>query len=238
MDSKIRLRFAGESFPPCVVYKIFVQVKRNYISGSLRFQGGSIDAARSACNQMGVTKYREQLALDILMQTEQPFEAVNSHHAMKIVRTLDKTPVAYGGRGNDWRLLFDDDQYYIRNIVKLSPEVADDLPSSSIAMLDKLCTQPSVIRTVLSRCTENPSRAQSRISLATRQKRRKAHQSWLTSTEVPPSSTLTTSLSASDLRRVSEMDYTTYNQSSGDEMWEKEAATLVKWTENLEAENI
>lgn len=67
LNVKIKFRFAGDEYPPYVVFKIYTQTHdgntAKYINGKDVIKS---NAAREACNQMGSRQYFNLMILDNL----------------------------------------------------------------------------------------------------------------------------------------------------------------------------
>ncbi|XP_010213089.1 PREDICTED: putative uncharacterized protein CXorf58 homolog [Tinamus guttatus] len=111
MECKVRFRFAGQEFPPFVVFKIFRHTQgksSKYISGK-RIISPSNEAAADACKLMGSRKYYEQIVQDELQYEKQRItdetDVATMKDYMHYMSSLDETPAYFGGRNNCWRRL-------------------------------------------------------------------------------------------------------------------------------------
>uniref|UniRef100_A0A8C6YPB9 Uncharacterized protein n=1 Tax=Nothoprocta perdicaria TaxID=30464 RepID=A0A8C6YPB9_NOTPE len=111
MECKVRFRFAGQEFPPFVVFKIFRHTQgksSKYISGK-RIISPSNEAAADACKLMGYRKYYEQILQDELQYQKQRItdetDVATMKDYMHYISSLDETPAYFGGRNNCWRRL-------------------------------------------------------------------------------------------------------------------------------------
>ncbi|KAM8819836.1 uncharacterized protein CXorf58 homolog [Eudromia elegans] len=111
MECKVRFRFAGQEFPPFVVFKIFRHTQgksSKYISGK-RIISPSNEAAADACKLMGYRKYYEQIVQDELQYQQQRItdetDVATMKDYMHYISSLDETPAYFGGRNNCWRRL-------------------------------------------------------------------------------------------------------------------------------------
>ncbi|XP_062433240.1 uncharacterized protein CXorf58 homolog [Rhea pennata] len=111
MKCKVRFRFAGQEFPPFIVFKIFRNTQgkgSRYISGK-RIISPSNEAAADACKLMGYRKYYEQIVQDELQYQKQRITDETDIATMKdymhYISNLDETPAYFGGRNNCWRRL-------------------------------------------------------------------------------------------------------------------------------------
>nr|XP_060486083.1 uncharacterized protein CXorf58 homolog [Panthera onca] len=111
MKCKVRFRFSGETFPPVIVFKIFLHTEGhgyNYFSGK-KFLKPSSEAVADACKIMGKRRFCHQV-----MEEERFFQKfkitdeidiVTLQDYMQYSSLLDETPASYGGRNNYWRKL-------------------------------------------------------------------------------------------------------------------------------------
>ncbi|XP_025959174.1 uncharacterized protein CXorf58 homolog [Dromaius novaehollandiae] len=111
MNCKVRFRFAGQEFPPFIVFKIFRHTQgkgSKYISGK-RIISPSNEAAADACKLMGYRKYYEQIVQDELQYQKQRItdetDVATMKDYMHYTSNLDETPAYFGGRNNCWRRL-------------------------------------------------------------------------------------------------------------------------------------
>ena len=64
LHARLRFRFGGSSFPPVILYKIFVNANVQYVAGTTQILAGS-KAAEDACDRMGERKYFDIVLSDI-----------------------------------------------------------------------------------------------------------------------------------------------------------------------------
>ena len=67
LHARLRFRFGGESFPPIILYKIFINASVLYVSGATHILPGS-EAAQDACDRMGDRRYFDLVLGDIERQ--------------------------------------------------------------------------------------------------------------------------------------------------------------------------
>ncbi|KAL0587921.1 putative uncharacterized protein CXorf58 [Plecturocebus cupreus] len=111
MKGKVRFRFRGETFPPFIVFKIFLHTEGHgykYFSGKNVFRLSS-EAVIDACKLMGEKKFHR-----IMMEDKRIFwnskitdikDVVTMQDYMQYRSFLDEAPASYGGRNNSWRKL-------------------------------------------------------------------------------------------------------------------------------------
>ncbi|XP_072812672.1 uncharacterized protein CXorf58 homolog [Vicugna pacos] len=111
MKCKVRFRFSGETFPPLIVFKIFLHTEGHgykYFSGKNLLKPSS-EAVVDACKMMGEKKFYHQI-----MEDEHLFQKFKITDKIDIVTLkdyvqysslLDETPASSGGRNNYWRRL-------------------------------------------------------------------------------------------------------------------------------------
>ncbi|XP_032331561.1 LOW QUALITY PROTEIN: putative uncharacterized protein CXorf58 homolog [Camelus ferus] len=111
MKCKVRVRFSGETFPPLIVFKIFLHTEGHgykYFSGKNLLKPSS-EAVVDACKVMGEKKFYHQI-----MEDEHLFQKFKITKKIDIVTLkdyvqysslLDETPASSGGRNNYWRRL-------------------------------------------------------------------------------------------------------------------------------------
>ena len=107
--SRVRFRFAGESFPPSIMYKIFSKgINVHYVSAKKLIQPGSL-AAIDSCAMMGSRKFIEQVLIDEMYIRQYEYvdadNVTNRHEFVKHMNRLDEAPINFGGRNNLWREL-------------------------------------------------------------------------------------------------------------------------------------
>jgi len=106
-----RFRFAGEEFPPYIVFKIFLKTDGHgikYLSGKKAIRPDT-EAAVDSCNLMGNRKYFDQMISDLCEENQSEihdeFDVSNLKDYMKYISTLDERSARTGGKGNPWRTL-------------------------------------------------------------------------------------------------------------------------------------
>ncbi|KAM7044882.1 uncharacterized protein CXorf58 homolog [Molossus nigricans] len=111
MKCKVRFRFNGETFPPLIMFKIFLHTGGHgykYFSGKNMIQSSS-KALSDACKIMGRKKFYEQILEDERLSQKfkitDEIDIVTVQDYMKYSSLLDKTPASSGGRNNCWRRL-------------------------------------------------------------------------------------------------------------------------------------
>lgn len=113
MNVRIKFRFAGDEFPPYIVFKIYTHIcdghVAKYIDGRNMIKPNSI-AAKEACNQMGNRKYFNIMITDTLQQQDKtnithPDHVVSLKEHMQYSSLIDDMPAYLGGRSNAWRRL-------------------------------------------------------------------------------------------------------------------------------------
>ena len=76
--AKIRFRFAGDEFPPFIVFKIFIQtdgVGLKYLSGRRTIKPAS-EAAVDSCKLMGNRKFLDQMLADVCEEQQSQVRGV------------------------------------------------------------------------------------------------------------------------------------------------------------------
>ncbi|XP_078088587.1 uncharacterized protein CXorf58 homolog [Mustelus asterias] len=111
MSYKVRFRFAGEEFPPILVFKIFQHTgnyKNQYFSGK-RIIKPATEAAAASCKIMGHRKFYNLIIQDNLQyqrtKIADEVDIVTMKDYMQYTSNLDETPAYLGGRDNCWRML-------------------------------------------------------------------------------------------------------------------------------------
>ncbi|XP_078264750.1 uncharacterized protein CXorf58 homolog [Rhinoraja longicauda] len=111
MAYKVRFRFAGEEFPPILVFKIFQHAgnyRNQYFSGK-RIIKPATEAAAASCKIMGRRKFYDLLIQDNLQyqrtKVADEVDIVTAKDYMQYASNLDETPAYLGGRNNYWRML-------------------------------------------------------------------------------------------------------------------------------------
>ncbi|XP_041439543.1 putative uncharacterized protein CXorf58 isoform X2 [Xenopus laevis] len=111
MQCKVRFRFAGQEFPPFIVFKIFHRsgaFGNRYICGK-RILHPSSEAAADACKLMGPRAYYDQMIYDELEYQKHKItdmvDVATVKDYVKYKSHLDETPAYLGGRDNCWRRL-------------------------------------------------------------------------------------------------------------------------------------
>ncbi|XP_007989494.1 uncharacterized protein CXorf58 homolog [Chlorocebus sabaeus] len=111
MQCKIRFRFRGETFPPFIVFKIFLHTDGHgykYFSGKNVLMPSS-EAVVDACKLMGERKFHR-----IIVEDERIFPKSKVTDIMDVVTMqdyiqyrsfFDEAPAFSGGRNNSWRKL-------------------------------------------------------------------------------------------------------------------------------------
>uniref|UniRef100_A0A9L0SGI3 Chromosome X CXorf58 homolog n=1 Tax=Equus caballus TaxID=9796 RepID=A0A9L0SGI3_HORSE len=111
MKCKVRFRFSGETFPPFIVFKIFLQTEGHgykYFSGKNLLKPSS-EAVVDACKIMGKKKFYHQIMEDEHLfqkfKVTDEIDVVTLKDYMQYSSLLDETPASFGGRNNYWRRL-------------------------------------------------------------------------------------------------------------------------------------
>ncbi|XP_058391563.1 uncharacterized protein CXorf58 homolog [Diceros bicornis minor] len=111
MKCKVRFRFSGETFPPFIVFKIFLHTEGHgykYFSGKNLLKPSS-EAVVDACEIMGKKKFYHQIMEDEYLfqkfKISDKIDIVTLKDYMQYSSLLDETPASSGGRNNYWRRL-------------------------------------------------------------------------------------------------------------------------------------
>ncbi|CAN0293116.1 unnamed protein product [Lampetra planeri] len=111
MQCRVRLRLAGDQFPPRVVFKIFSRpgaTSSTYMSGRRLIQPAS-QAAKDAHHMMGTRSFCKQITLDAQLHDRArvtgEVDVTTGKDYMQYASYLDETEARLGGRGNRWRTL-------------------------------------------------------------------------------------------------------------------------------------
>ncbi|XP_057165970.1 uncharacterized protein CXorf58 homolog [Ursus arctos] len=111
MKCKVRFRFSGETFPPFIVFKIFLHTEGHgykYFSGKNLFKPSS-EGVADACKMMGKKKFYHQVMEDQHLfqkfKITDEIDIVTLKDYMQYSSVLDETPASSGGRNNYWRKL-------------------------------------------------------------------------------------------------------------------------------------
>lgn len=108
---KIRFRFAGDEFPPYIVFKIYIKTDGKglkYLSGKKTILPAS-EAAIDSCNLMGNRKFFDQILADLCEEKQSRvndvLDVTSLQDYMKYLSKLDETTAKAGGKENRWRKL-------------------------------------------------------------------------------------------------------------------------------------
>ncbi|XP_029786554.1 putative uncharacterized protein CXorf58 homolog [Suricata suricatta] len=111
LKCKVRFRFSGETFPPVIVFKVFLHTEGHgskYFSGK-KFLKPSSEAVADACKIMGKKTFCRQVMEDECFfqkfKITDVIDIVTMKDYMQYSSLLDETPAFYGGRSNYWRRL-------------------------------------------------------------------------------------------------------------------------------------
>ncbi|XP_004410098.1 PREDICTED: putative uncharacterized protein CXorf58 homolog [Odobenus rosmarus divergens] len=111
MKCKVRFRFSGETFPPFIVFKIFLHTEghgNKYFSGRNLFKPSN-EGVADACKMMGKKKFYHQVMEDEHLfqkfKITDEIDIVTLKDYMQYSSLLDETPASSGGRNNYWRKL-------------------------------------------------------------------------------------------------------------------------------------
>jgi len=138
LHARLRFRFGGSSFPPVILYKIFVNANVQYVAGTTQILAGS-KAAHDACDRMGERKYFDLVLADIENCTPLADSRLVEAHDMTVQARLkehgqgDQHPIWLGGRGNSWRMLIDDKYSFNENVLRF--DASQDLASGKSGKL-------------------------------------------------------------------------------------------------------
>ncbi|XP_021105860.1 putative uncharacterized protein CXorf58 homolog [Heterocephalus glaber] len=104
MKYKVRFRFSGETFPPFIVFKIFLHTEGRgykYFSGKNLLKPSS-----SSCKMMGKKKFYQQIMEDECLfqkfKVTDHVDTVTTQDYMQYSSLLDKIPASSGGKNNLW----------------------------------------------------------------------------------------------------------------------------------------
>uniref|UniRef100_A0A8C6G827 Uncharacterized protein n=1 Tax=Mus spicilegus TaxID=10103 RepID=A0A8C6G827_MUSSI len=111
MKCKVRFRFSGETFPPCIVFKIFLKSDSRgftYFSGKNLLKPSS-KAVADAYKIMGERKFYQQIMQDEYIfqkfKIADHMDVVTVQDYMQFCSLTDETPASSGGKNNYWRRL-------------------------------------------------------------------------------------------------------------------------------------
>ncbi|XP_029390404.1 putative uncharacterized protein CXorf58 homolog [Mus pahari] len=111
MKCKVRFRFSGETFPPCIVFKIFLKSDGRgftYFSGKNLLKPSS-KAVADAYKIMGERKFYRQIMQDEYIfqkfKVADHMDVVTVQDYMQYCSLTDETPASSGGKNNYWRRL-------------------------------------------------------------------------------------------------------------------------------------
>ncbi|XP_034341946.1 uncharacterized protein CXorf58 homolog [Arvicanthis niloticus] len=111
MECKVRFRFSGETFPPCIVFKIFFKSDGHgykYFSGKNLLKPAS-KAVADAYKIMGERKFYQQIMQDEYFfknfKVADRVDIVTVQDYMQYCSLIDETPASSGGKNNHWRRL-------------------------------------------------------------------------------------------------------------------------------------
>ena len=138
LHARLRFRFGGTSFPPVILYKIFVNANVQYVAGTTQILPGS-QAANDACDRMGERKYFDIVLSDIENCTPLADSRLVEAQDITVQARLkehgqgDQHPIWLGGRGNGWRMLIDDRYSFNENVLRF--DASKDLASGKSGKL-------------------------------------------------------------------------------------------------------
>ncbi|XP_075855782.1 uncharacterized protein CXorf58 homolog isoform X2 [Microcebus murinus] len=111
MKCKVRFRFSGETFPPFIVFKIFLHTEGHgykYFSGRNLLKPSS-EGIVDAYKMMGKNKFYHQVLEDEhlfqKLKVTDEIDVVTMQDYMQYSSLLDEIPASSGGRNNYWRRL-------------------------------------------------------------------------------------------------------------------------------------
>ncbi|XP_011376756.1 putative uncharacterized protein CXorf58 homolog isoform X1 [Pteropus vampyrus] len=111
MNCKVKFRFSGETFPPCIVFKIFLHNQGHgykYFSGKNILKPSSKEAV-DAYKIMGRKTFHAQIMEDAHLSRKfrvaDEIDIVTLKDYIQYSSLLDETPASSGGRNNYWRRL-------------------------------------------------------------------------------------------------------------------------------------
>ncbi|XP_060038666.1 uncharacterized protein CXorf58 homolog [Erinaceus europaeus] len=111
MKCKIRFRFGGETFPPIIMFKIFLHTEGRgckFINGKELFKSSG-QAVADAYKIMGRRTFCRQIMEDDYLQQRfkitDEVDIVTLQDYMQYCSLLDKIPAYSGGKSNSWRRL-------------------------------------------------------------------------------------------------------------------------------------
>ncbi|XP_012585673.1 PREDICTED: putative uncharacterized protein CXorf58 homolog [Condylura cristata] len=111
MKHKVRFRFSGETFPPYIVFKIFLHTEGHgykYFSGKNLLKS-SIEAASDVYRLVGKKKFFNQIMEDERLNQKfkisDVIDVITIRDYMQYSSLLDEIPASSGGRNNYWRKL-------------------------------------------------------------------------------------------------------------------------------------
>lgn len=144
-NARLRFRFGGHSFPPYIVYKIFLSQSVKYFSAATMIPAGSI-AAHEACRVMGARTYTSLVMNDLhsatpMMPTQEALQKLNGRGQLRVAGLWDSQPHWVGGRGNDWRMLLQADYSSafrldaVHRGRQVNESVTDDVAASMLGSL-------------------------------------------------------------------------------------------------------
>lgn len=117
LKPRVRFRLAGGSFPPRVVFKVYVcqgSTTVLYFSGRRMIKPDS-EAAVDAARQMGRRQYTEQMERDWAhhraVGTTDEVDVTSLQEYMQFAAATDNLSAGLGGRDNGWRYLQPEEQH-------------------------------------------------------------------------------------------------------------------------------
>ena len=104
---RLRLRFAGECFPPSIVFKFISAVNTCVLTGRDLIRVGTV-AGRDAARMMGTSAFLRQQRLDNhraheFDEMDPTVDIASRRDYLTYIAQMDDLPVWLGGRGNVWR---------------------------------------------------------------------------------------------------------------------------------------
>nr|XP_056717782.1 uncharacterized protein CXorf58 homolog [Euleptes europaea] len=260
---KVRFRFAGSSFPPFVVFKIFCisgGQGSKYISGKTIITPRS-EAAVDACRLMGYRKYYKLILQDELQfkryRVTDEIDVATVKDYMHYSSLLDETPAYFGGRHNYWRrlslenfprtmIMYDIMEYAQSG--KMSARLRCELPFlllrpeneetyhaqlMAVCQLRFVTPQPTRVRP-LGLDQQSAPRSSERRSYQARQKIAKMRKTYkLDKEKTEQKMDISTPLTGHREAKIPLQACTVNRTLFVEEEWEKEAAKLFAWSKSL-----
>jgi hypothetical protein len=188
MNAKVKFRFGGSTFPPVILFKVFIGMQGKgvkYMNGKKMIKSTTV-AAEDARKMMGNRRYFDLLLTDACHHSQlkitDDMDVTTLKEYMQFTANLDETPAHLGGKQNLWRQL--DLQVlprhsHLHDIITtmVSLQRATSIPAEKLKALSRPPTQAeqlSLLRKISSSHMSSGGTSQAPPSRRSRQARQRA----------------------------------------------------------------